>query len=321
MPPIVLLTDFGLSDAYVGMMRGVIHGINPSAHVIDLTHGIGPQDITHGAVVLADSCSYFPDGSIFVAVVDPGVGTDRAAILLETPHARFVAPDNGLLTLVCRQHAPSFGDIAPPAHSPAPNAGPGNRVVHPNTPVPAACRAWRLTNPEYWHHPVSATFHGRDVFAPVAAHLSAGALPDNLGEPTPTITALALPIPQPDGNTIHGKVIFADSFGNLVTDITADLLDQIGATTGSPNVTVSIAGHTITGLSRTFHDPPDLVSEDPSHVEIQGSSLHALIGSHGRLEIAQTDGSAAAALGVHQGEPVKTFAGDTSLDHLQDALG
>ncbi|MCY3692626.1 MAG: SAM-dependent chlorinase/fluorinase [Chloroflexi bacterium] len=294
-PPIVLLTDFGLSDAYVGMMRGVIHGINPAAHVIDLTHGIGPQDVRHGAVVLADSCRYFPTGSVFVAVVDPGVGTDRAAILLETPDARFVAPDNGLLTLVCRQYVPSFGDTREPDLAPAPTAGSASSVARPNAPVPNHCRAWRLTNPDYWQHPVSATFLGRDVFAPVAAHLSAGASADALGESTSTITALSLPIPQPNGNIIRGQVIFADAFGNLVTNITADLTDQIGATAGSPNVTVTIAGQTIIGLSRTFHDPP-------------GHGLSALIGSHGRLEIAIVDGSAAATLGVGSGAPVVATA-------------
>ena len=278
-PPIVLLTDFGLSDAYVGMMRGVIYGINPAAHVIDLTHGIGPQDIRHGAVVLADSCRYFPAGSIFVAVVDPGVGTDRAAILLETPDARFVAPDNGLLTLVGRQYDPSCGDTAQPGPAPA--------------TVPDGCRAWRLTNPEYWRQPVSATFHGRDVFAPVAAHLSSGVSPDALGEPAPSINALALPIPRPDGNMIRGQVVFADAFGNLVTDVTADLLDQIGAAAGNPAVTVSIAGQTITGLSRTFHDLPGAGYGDPP-----AHGLRALVGSHGRLEIAVVDGSAAATLGV-----------------------
>ena len=279
-PPIVLLTDFGLSDAYVGMMRGVIYGINPAAHVIDLTHGIGPQDVRHGAVVLDDSYRYFPAGSIFVAVVDPGVGTDRAAILLETPDARFVAPDNGLLTLVCRHYDPSYGNSAKPSP----------------TPVPDACRAWRLTTPDYWQHPVSATFHGRDVFAPVAAHLSAGTLPNDVGEPAPIINVLPLPIPQREGNTIVGQVIFADAFGNLVTDITNDLLDQIGATAGSPAVTVTIAGQTITGLSRTFQDPP-------------GHGLRALIGSHGRLEVALVDGSAAATLGVGSGTPL-TIAGN-----------
>lgn len=290
-PPIVLLTDFGLSDAYVGMMRGVIHGINPDAHVIDLTHGIGPQDVRHGAVVLADSFRYFPTGSIFVAVVDPGVGTDRAAILLETPDARFVAPDNGLLTLVCRQHEPSFGDTRQPGLASVPAAGSASSVAHPNASVPNHCRAWRLTNPDYWQHPVSATFHGRDVFAPAAAHLSAGASPDALGEPAPTITALSLPVPQHYGNTIRGQVIFADAFGNLVTDITANLLHQIGAIAGNSNATVTVASQTITGLSRTFHDQP-------------GAGLRALIGSHGRLEIALVDGSASATLGVGTGAPV-----------------
>ena len=287
-PPIVLATDFGLSDAYVGMMRGVIHGINPSAHVIDLTHGIGPQDVPHGAVVLADSYRYFPDGSIFVAVVDPGVGTDRAAILLETPHARFVAPDNGLLTLICRQYEPSFGD----SDTSVP------------IPLPHPCHVWRLTNSDYWRHPVSNTFHGRDVFAPVAGHLSLGASPNAVGEPTPTITPLALPIPRPDGNTISGQVIFADAFGNLVTDITADLLDEIGVAPGDPSITVTVAGHTITGLSRTFHSLPSTGHGDPPGAALQCNRLRALIGSHGRLEIAVMDGSAAAMLKSGGGAPV-----------------
>ena len=279
--PIILLTDFGLSDAYVGMMRGVIHGINPDAPVIDLTHGINPQDVRHGAVVLADSYRYFPQGSIFVAVVDPGVGTDRAAILLETPHARFVAPDNGLLTLVCRHHQPSFGDTINPTVA----------------TVPAGCRAWRLTNPDFWHHRVSNTFHGRDVFSPVAAHLSRGADPHELGEPIPEITTLPLPIPRPDGHSITGQVVFADSFGNLITDLTTGLLSQIGATAANPSVTVTIAGQTINGLSRTFHDPPD--ANPPAN------KPRALIGSHGRLEIAVPNGSAAAALGVSSGTALK----------------
>ncbi len=292
-PPIVLATDFGLSDAYVGMMRGVIYGINPAAHVIDLTHGIRPQDVRHGAVVLADSHRHFPTGSIFVAVVDPGVGTDRSAILLQTPDAGFVAPDNGLLTLVCRQYDPSFGDTD--------ETGPAD--------LPHGCTAHRLTNPEYWRHPVSNTFHGRDVFAPVAAHLAAGVSAHALGEPTSTVTALSLPIPRVDGdaNSVRGQVVFADAFGNLVTDITADLLDRIDAIPGDPAVTVSIAGRTIAGLSRTFHDPP-------------GGGLRALVGSHGRLEIAVVDGSAAATLGAGTGAPVAVVVGDGVLDRPQDKL-
>ena len=283
-PPIVLLTDFGLSDAYVGMMRGVIAGINGDANVIDLTHGIAPQNVAHGAAILADSCRYFPPGSIFVAVVDPGVGTDRAAILLETHDARFVTPDNGLLTLVCRHYDPTFGDT----NTPGPVA------------VPTDCQARRLTNPDYWRHPVSSTFHGRDVFAPVAAHLSLGATPNLLGEPTSAITALPLPVPRPDGNTLRGQVIYADAFGNLITDLTADILHAIGISPGDPNATVTIAGRTINGLSRTFHDPPPATSEDSPD-----NRLRALIGSHNRLEIAQVDGSAAATLGISAGATIE----------------
>ena len=283
-PTIALLTDFGLSDAYVGMMRGVIASINSDVNVIDLTHGIGPQNITHGAAVLADSCTYFPSGSIFVAVIDPGVGTDRAAILLETPNARFVAPDNGLLTLVCRQYEPTFGDTA--------TAGPAA--------VPADCRAWRLTNADYWHHPVSSTFHGRDVFAPVAAHLCLGVAPDTMGETITAITSLSLPMPRPDSNALAGHVIYADAFGNLITDLTAAILDGMGILPGDPEATIAIAGHTITGLSRTFHDPPLPAGSANS----PDDGLRALIGSHNRLEIAQVDSSAAAKLGVGSGTPV-----------------
>ncbi len=274
-PPIVLATDFGLADAYVGMMRGTILDISPGATVIDLTHGIGAQDIRHGAVVLADSFRHFPDGSIFVAVVDPGVGTARDAILVETPHARFLAPDNGLLTLVCRQYDAGFGDAA--------HAGSG--------PVPDGCRAWRFTDPAYWKHPVSATFHGRDVFAPVAAHLSRGVPPEELGEPVNRVAALGLPIPRVAGNAVSGEVVYVDAFGNLITDITAGILADLGAAVGDPAVYISIVGHTIAGLSRTFHDPT-------------GAGLRALLGSHGRLEIVVVDGSAAATLGIGAGAAV-----------------
>jgi len=273
--PIVLATDFGLADAYVGMMRGVIFSINPHAAVIDLTHGIGPQDVRHGAVALADATSYFPDGTVFVAVVDPGVGTDRPAILLETPQHRFVAPDNGLLTLVCRRYDRGFGDSD--AWGPA--------------AVPDVCRVWRLSNSSYWRHPVSATFHGRDVFAPTAAHLSAGVAPEAMGDPAAMIAALALPVPRPEGNVVQGQIIFADAFGNLVSDITADILADMSVIGREHEAVTSIVGQEIAGLSRTFHDPP-------------GGGLKALLGSHGRLEIALVDGNASAALNVASGTEI-----------------
>lgn len=279
-PPIVLATDFGLADGYVGMMRGVIAGINPTAGVVDLTHGIGAQDIRHGAVILADSCSYFPHGSIFVAVVDPGVGTDRAAILLETPDYCFIAPDNGLLTLVCRRYDAAFGDTDTTADG---------DTTDTNVATPAGCRAWRLTNPAYWRHPVSRTFHGRDVFAPAAAHLALGISPAAMGAPAAEIIALPLPLPRWRNNALQGQVIYADAFGNLVTDITADTIANMDDTT----LTVSIAGRDIAGLSNSFHDPPG-----------PAGRLRALLGSHGRLEITVVDGSAAMTLGIGSGASV-----------------
>ena len=284
-PPIVLATDFGLADAYVGMMRGVIAGINPAARVIDLTHGIGAQDLRHGAVVLADACGYFPTGSIFVAVVDPGVGTDRAAILLETSDHRWLAPDNGLLTLVCRRYADAFGDA---------DVADSDADIPIISQLPPGCRAWRLTNPAYWRQPVSRTFHGRDVFAPAAAHLSRGVAPDDMGAPAAAIAALPMPIPRRRNAAVQGQVIYADAFGNLVTDLTADII----AGMGDMPLTVSIAGREIAGLSASFHDPPGMAGE-----------LRALVGSHGRLEIVVVDGNAAGALGAGDGMTVSVSAG------------
>ena len=148
-PLIVLTTDFGTSDPYVGMMKGVILTISPGAAIVDLTHQVQPQNLQQASFILGVSHRFFPPGAIHVVVVDPGVGTGRRAILLTTPAARFVAPDNGILSGVLRQHLE-----APPTEA--------SRV-----PVPAGCTAFELTNAQYWRPPVSDTFHGRDIFAPV----------------------------------------------------------------------------------------------------------------------------------------------------------
>ena len=269
-PPIVLTTDFGLSDPYVGMMKGVIISINPRAAVIDLTHQVQPQNIGQGAFILGCSHPFFPDGAIHVVVVDPGVGTDRAAVLLETPHATFLAPDNGLLSPILREYLAHLPD------SP-------QRV-----PVPEPCAAHRLTNREYWLPAVSSTFHGRDVFAPVAAHLSLGLPAEAVGPPIPDLEWLPSPQPRQEGNTLEGQVIYTDHFGNLVTNIPGDALAAGEA------AIVAIRGLRIPGLSRTFHDD--------SH-QLPNGAL-ALVGSHGFLEIAVRDGNAAATLGISEGERV-----------------
>jgi S-adenosyl-L-methionine hydrolase (adenosine-forming) len=188
-PPIVLLTDFGYQDHYAGVMRGVIATIAPAARVIDLTHGIPPQNVAAGAIVLAQSWRYFPSGSIFVGVVDPGVGTDRLPIAIETTSgAIFVGPDNGLLAL-------------------AADAAGFERVVE-------------LRNPKYRLDLLSSTFHGRDIFAPAAAYLSRAIRPTSFG---PAISSIVRIDPtagvEDDGATLRGSIIYVDSFGNLITNL------------------------------------------------------------------------------------------------------
>lgn len=268
---IVLTTDFGLADPFVGVMKGVIAKVNPRASVIDLTHQIQPQNVRQAAFVLGTSYRFFPDGSIHVAVVDPGVGTGRRALLLLTPTARFLAPDNGLLSYV-------VGDYLD-----EPPEQPG-RVL-----LPPELAAYHLTNSDYWLHPVSQTFHGRDIFAPVAAHLSLGVPPNGLGQPVPDLAWLPTPQPVRQGNALQGEVIYTDHFGNLVTNIPVREL-------GDPDGTiVEIKGCQIHGLSRTFQAPDSRSDE----------GLLALDGSLGYLEVAVRNGSAADVLGAVEGEPVR----------------
>jgi hypothetical protein len=269
--PIILTTDFGRSDGYVGVIKGVISRINPRASVIDLTHQIQPQKVGQAAFILGACHNYFPIDSIHVVVVDPGVGTDRKAVLLVTPTARLLAPDNGVLSYVLAEHFD------------------GDPATTGEMPVPAQCRAYRLNNPDYWLHPVSNTFHGRDVFAPVAAHLSLGVPPQTVGEPLSALVWRPPSRPVRDGNRITGEVIYADHFGNLITNVPEGLL------AGSEGVIVEIVGHRINSLSRTFHDHPELATPGPI----------ALLGSSGYLEIAIPDGSARDTLGVGAGETVQ----------------
>lgn len=273
-PPIVLTTDFGLTDAFVGVMKGVILNINPRAVVIDLTHDLPPQEVAAAVFVLGVNHLYFPPDTIHVTVVDPGVGTARRAVLLVTPTARFIAPDNGLLSGIIKDYLDR------------PPASPG--LVS----VPPPLAAYELTNPDYRRHPVSNTFHGRDVFAPAAAHLSLGRPPESFGPPLSELVWLPMAAPVVQDGMVQGEVIYIDRFGNLITNIAA------GQLPAAP-LTVSLANRTIPGLSRTFHDP-DIA---PAYFPDQ-SPLIALIGSNGYLEIAVPDGNAAATLGVGRGAAV-----------------
>ena len=273
-PLLVFTTDFGLSDSYAGVMKGVALSINPKAEMVDLTHQIAPQDLAQAAFVLATSYRYFPSYAVHVVVVDPGVGTERRPVAVVTPHGRFVGPDNGVFTAVLSDYterAPQTPGLAP---------------------LPPEVSAVHLTNSKYWRHPVSNTFHGRDIFAPVGAHLSLGTPLEQLGDPIGELFWLALAGPEFDGETIRGQVVYQDHFGNLVTNISGDSIARSTAesTSGSATTRVEVKGHAVHGLSRTFGDG----DREPI----------ALIGSHGYLEIAVPNGNAALLLGVGPGEPV-----------------
>lgn len=264
---IALTTDFGLADPYVAAMKAVILAINPHTLIVDVSHQVRPQGIEQGAFLLEAVIPYFPPGTIHLAVVDPGVGSARRALALRTPVAILVGPDNGLLS------------AALPAHLRAQASPPTSRL-----PLPQGFQAVSLENHRYFRHPVSATFHGRDIFAPVAAYLSLGL---SLAELGPSLESmLVLPpfraVRQPDGS-LGGRILHIDRFGNLITDVRQDDLS-----TGS--ISVEVAGRRIEGLSRTY-----------------GQGLIAYIGSFGHLEIALVGGDASRALGADIGTPLLVY--------------
>lgn len=263
---ITLTTDFGLGDVYVAAMKGVILSINPAASLVDITHSIRPQDFRQAAFILNEAYPCFPDRTIHVAVVDPGVGTARRAIILRTPRADFVAPDNGILSYILRDYNVADTD---------------NRTrLAPESGLHAVA----ITEPRFWRSPVSATFHGRDIFAPVAAHLSLGVPLCDFGEVLDSLAVFPVPVPRCDaGGMLRGTILHIDTFGNLISNIKERDLPA-----GAP-ISVTVGGETIPGLSRTYG---------------AGGGLLALIGSSGRLEIALRDGSAASRLRVQIGDEV-----------------
>ncbi len=269
-PVITLTTDFGLQDPYVGLMKGVILRINPDAVIVDVTHGVTPQNVLQGSFLLHHSHSYFTKDAIHVAVVDPGVGTNRRAVLLETPGGRFVAPDNGLLTQV----------LLDGLGQPSTKGGP--------EPLPNGWRAYHLTNADYWLQPLSRTFHGRDLFSPVAAHLSKSVPPSELGDEIEGLQCLAICTPHWIGDTLRGRVVHVDRYGNLVSDIPAASLPSVDS------VRVEAGGATIESLSNSY---------------AEADGLLAIIGSFGTLEIALKNGNAARKLGMAPAAPVTVRRG------------
>jgi len=258
---ITLTTDFGVNDPYVAVMKGVILSIDSEANIVDISHTVRPQDVAQGAYILSTTQRYYPMGSIHIAVVDPGVGTKRQAILLVTPGGFFIGPDNGVLGYVVEESLPNVEAIA-------------------------------LTNERYWNTPVSSTFHGRDVFAPVAAHLSKGVPPGEFGDVIPSIATIFIPRPQVgEDGVLKGRVIHIDRFGNLITDIReADLPPA--------HLFVEVGGHIIDDLSPSYEEGEDLL---------------AIMGSESRLEVSVKNGSAAKFLKSRVGDEVKVGINKASL--------
>ena len=256
MPLITLTTDFGGGSPYVAAMKGVILSINPEAQIVDVTHAVPAQDIGAGALVLEQATPWFPAGSLHVAVVDPGVGSERGIVYAEIAGQQYIAPDNGLLGRLAARHEPS-------------------RIV-------------AVEDPAFWLPRVSATFHGRDIMAPVAARLSRGLAAERLGRPLDKLVSLTWPEVVILPRSIRGSVESIDSFGNLITDITDDMLTHVPR---DESVRITCDEHETIGIFRTYADQPS-------------ATLLALIGSSGRLELAIVEENAAAMLGIRTGTPV-----------------
>ena len=257
---ITLTTDFGTSDAYVGTMKGVILGINPNVRMVDLTHAIPPQDIHEAAFTIRSAYHYFPKGTIHTVVVDPGVGSDRQAIVCEIDGAFFVCPDNGVLSYLLQ----------------AIDDGAEHRM-----------NAVAIQNPAYHLPQISNTFHGRDIFAPVAAHLSRGVPLANIGPRVENLVQLPIPMSDISGNTITGQMVKIDRFGNAITNISESAL--AGAISGYQ---IRVGTTRLTHLNRAYAE------------SAIGEPL-AIIGSFGLLEIAINGGSAETCLGLKRGDVVE----------------
>jgi hypothetical protein len=251
---LTLTTDFGLEDVYVGVMKGVIAKINSNLNVIDLTHQIPPQNVAAGRFCLMNAIPYFPQDTVHVAVVDPGVGSERKGCAIALSQGYLVGPDNGLFSGVLSQ-------------------------------LPAQ-KAVALTNPEYWCvEAVSHTFHGRDIFAPVGAHLASGVPIEALGEPIPLdqLTTDTFPKPEITPERILGSIQYIDYFGNLITNIPGTLVE---------------------GKEWFVTVKEQVIPKGNTYSSYPPQSLVALIGSHGWVEIAMNQGNAAAALFLTYGSAI-----------------
>lgn len=264
MPVITLLTDFGACDYFVGAMKGVILSINPHATIIDITHEIPPQDIKAAAFTLFACYKDFPAGTIHVAVVDPGVGSNRRPILVESGHQFFIGPNNGLFSWIIDRER----EFA----------------------------AWQIANEQLFRKPVSSTFHGRDVFAPVAGALSTGVPPESCGAALFDLVALERLAPRQTQDGLEGSVIHIDRFGNCITNFTSEHIDEERIAAGAKLI---VNHKEISSIRRFFAE-----QSGPKN------DLFMLVGSAGFVEIAAQNASAAAILSAKRGDSVLLVHGD-----------
>jgi S-adenosyl-L-methionine hydrolase (adenosine-forming) len=256
---ITLTSDFGAKDAFVSIMKGVIAQINPHVTVVDLTHGIPPQDVFAAAMVVRYAVGYFPRGTIHVVVVDPGVGSARRPLLIEGNESYFIGPDNGVLSLLWEERQPK-------------------RIIH-------------LSNRTYYLQPTSATFHGRDIFAPIAAYVSLGVAPVAFGERVDHFVRIALPDLVRSGRSVTGEIVYIDGFGNLYSNIREQDLPDLDR----EKISTVLGGVTIRGLARNY-------------AAVEKGQLVALINSWGLLEVAANKDSAARLFHIGIGEKVYVSA-------------
>jgi S-adenosylmethionine hydrolase len=256
---ITLMTDFGLKDGNVGVMKGVILGIAPQAQIVDISHLIPAQNVAEAALILLRSAPYFPPETIHIVVVDPGVGTARRPMAARLGSQLFVGPDNGVITLLLEY---------------AEQQGWPTEFVH-------------LDQPQFWLPKVSHVFHGRDIFAPTAAHLANGKILADVGTPITDPIRLALPKPTRTPTGWRGEIIHIDHFGNAASNIRVEHLTEVD----QHKITVQLGGVTISGLVQTFGE------------RAPGEAV-ALYGSTGNLIVSVVNGSAAEQLGITIGDPL-----------------
>jgi S-adenosyl-L-methionine hydrolase (adenosine-forming) len=266
-PIITLTTDFGLNDHFVGAMKGVILDIVPEAAIVDISHAVQAFDVLDGAIAISQAYSYFPTGTVHVVVIDPGVGTRRRPILASSDGYHFVAPDNGVLSMVYARE----------------------ERIHVR----------HITSEHYFHQPVSNTFHGRDIFAPVAAYLAKQVDSHKFGDEIEDYIKFAAPKPKAAGeNKIRAVVLKVDRFGNLITNVTPeDVPALFGANPGPFKIVVG---------SREIGDIHSTYSEG------EPSEVFGILGSMGYLEIAANRGAAAQITGAGKGSEVSIILGEAA---------